>query len=78
MKNFLEIKSLGEKEQKRLYDKIEKILAEKKKKRVFSEQEIKEIENMKLNPLLDIQDVQSVYENLMFIKKNRNSRNSND
>jgi len=78
MKNFLEIKSLDEREQKRLYDKIEKILAEKKKKRVFSEQEIKEIENMKLNPLLDIQDVQSVYENLMFIKKNRNSRNSND
>ena len=78
MKNFLEIKSLGEKEQKRLYDKIEKILAEKKKKRIFSEQEIKEIENMKLNPLLDIQDVQSVYENIMFIKKNRNSRNSND
>jgi len=78
MKNFLEIKSLDEKEQKRLYDKIEKILAEKKKKRIFSEQEIKEIENMKLNPLLDIQDVQSVYENIMFIKKNRNSRNSND
>jgi len=79
MKNFLEIKSLDEREQKRLYDKIEKILAEKKKKGVFSEQEIKEIENMKLNPLLDIQDVQSVYENLMFKnKKNRNSRNSND
>ncbi len=78
MKNFLEIKSLDEKEQKRLYDKIEKILAEKKKKRIFSEKEIKEIENMKLNPLLDIQDVQSVYENIMFIKKNRNSRNSND
>ncbi len=79
MKNFLEIKSLDEREQERLYNKIEKILAEKKKKRVFSEQEIKEIENMKLNPLLDIQDVQSVYENLMFKnKKNRNSRNSND
>ena len=69
MKNFLEIKSLDEREQKRLYDKIEKILAEKKKKRVFSEQEIKEIENMKMNPLLDIQDVQSVYENLMFKSK---------
>ena len=79
MKNFLEIKSLDEREQKRLYDKIEKILAEKKKKRVFSEQEIKEIENMKLNPLLDIQDVQSVYENFMFEnKKNKNLKNSND
>jgi len=79
MKNFLEIKSLDEREQKQLNNKIEKILAEKKKKRVFSEKEIKEIENMKLNPLLDIQDVQSVYENLMFKnKKNRNLRNSND
>lgn len=79
MKKFLEIKSLDEKEQKRLYEKIEKILAEKKKKRVFSEREIKEIENMKLNPLLDIQVVQSVYEPLMFsIKKIKNSRDSND
>ncbi len=79
MKKFLEIKSLDEKEQKRLYNKIEKILAEKKKKRVFSEREIKEIENMKLNPLLDIQAVQSVYEPLMFnIKKIKNSRDSND
>jgi len=79
MKNFLEIKSLDEREQKQLNNKIEKILAEKKKKKVFSEQEIKEIENMKLNPLLDIQDVQSVYENLMFKnKKNRNLSNSND
>ena len=79
MKKFLEIKSLDEKEQKRLYDKIEKILAAKKKKRVFSEREIKEIENMKLNPLLDIHVVQSVYEPLMFsIKKIKNSRDSND
>lgn len=79
MKKFLEIKSLDEKEQKRLYNKIEKILAEKRKKRVFSEREIKEIENMKLNPLLDIQAVQSVYEPLMFnIKKIKNSRDSND
>jgi len=79
MKKFLEIKSLDEKEQKRLYNKIEKILAEKKKKRVFSEREIKEIENMKLNPLLDIQAVQSVYEPLMFnIKKIKNSSDSND
>jgi hypothetical protein len=79
MKKFLEIKSLDEKEQKRLYDKIEKILAAKKKKRVFSEREIKKIENMKLNPLLDIQVVQSVYEPLMFsIKKIKNSRDSND
>ncbi len=69
MKNFLEIKSLDKREQKRLYEKIEKILAEKKKDKVFSEKEIKEIENMKLNPLLDIQDVQSVYENLMFKNK---------
>jgi len=79
MKKFLEIKSLDERELKRLYNKIEKILAEKKKKRVFSEKEIKEIENMKLNPLLDIQDVQSVYENFMFEnKKNKNLKNSND
>ena len=42
---------------------------EKKKAGLLTEREIKEIEQMELKPLLDIQDVQSVYEDLMYRQK---------
>ena len=72
MKKFLEIKCLSEQEQKQLMDKIEKILAAKKKDKVLSEREVKEIEELKLKPLLDIQDVQSVYDDFIYKNIRRN------
>jgi len=76
MKKILEIKCLSEQEQKQLMDKIEKILAAKKKDKVLSEWEVREIEELKLKPLLDIQNVQSVYEDFMYknIRRKKNRR----
>ena len=66
MNEFLEIKCLNKKEQKALLDDIEKAVAKKKEKGILREREIKEIVEMKLRASLDIQDVQSVYDDLMF------------
>jgi hypothetical protein len=56
MADFLEIKSLTKEEQEKILRDIEK--------KIFTEREIREIEHMKLRPLPDILDVQSVYERL--------------
>lgn len=64
MKEFLEIKSLGKAEQKKVLAEIEKVLAKIKKEGLVTDKEIREIEEMRLKPLPDIQDVQSVYEEL--------------
>jgi len=69
MNDFFEIKCLGKKEQKKILSEIEQKIVEKKKSGLLTEREIREIEEMKLRPLPDIQDVQSVYENFLF-KKN--------
>jgi hypothetical protein len=69
MKNFLEIKCLSQEEQNKIQEDIRERIADKIKEGVFSEREIKEIENMKLRPLPDIQDVQSVFEDFLFRKK---------
>jgi len=69
MTSFFEIKCLGKKEQKKILDEIEKTIAEKIKSGLLTEREIREIEEMGLRPLPDIQDVQSVYENFLFTKK---------
>jgi len=66
MEDFLEIRCLTKEEQKRLIEQIKKRIEEKKKEGLLTEKEIKEIEVMKLRPLPDIQDVQSVYEDFMF------------
>ena len=66
MKDFLEIKCLSKKEQKAILDDIEKTIAKKKKEGVLTAREVQEIAEMKLRALLDIQDVQSVYDDLMF------------
>lgn len=66
MRNFFEIKCLDEKEKKRILQEIEKRIAEKRKEGLLTEREIREIEEMKLHPLADIQDVRSVYENFLF------------
>lgn len=69
MANFLEIKCLGEKEQRRILEEIEKSIARKKKEGLVTDKEIREVEEMRLRPFPDIQDVQSVYEDLMYKKK---------
>jgi len=69
MSDFFEIKCLGKEDQKKILEEIERKIAEKKKEGLLSEREVREIEEMKLHPLPDIPDVQSVYENHIFKKK---------
>lgn len=69
MNDFLKIECLSEEEQKRIQDDIRHKIAEKIKEGVFSEREIREIENMRLHPLPDIQDVLSVFEAHLFRRK---------
>lgn len=66
MPAFFEAKSLSPEEQKRLQDEIERRIAEKMKDGTLTERDIREIEEMRLRPLADIQDVQSVYESHLF------------
>ena len=49
-------------------DEIAKRIEAKKKKGVFTNKEIQEIEKMELHPLPDILDVQSVYESFLYGK----------
>lgn len=70
MQDFLEIKSMKKKDQEKIFKEIEKAVALKKKEGVVTEKEIREIEEMNLRLFPDIQDVQSVYEDFLFQKKN--------
>ena len=67
--SFFEIGCLTAEEQEQLRSRIEETLASKKKEGLYTEKEIREIEEMRLRPLPDIQDVQSVYENFLFKRK---------
>lgn len=69
MGRFFEIGGLTEAEQEKLAVKIEDAIAQKIKDHLLSEKEVREIEEMKLKPQLDILDVQSVYENHLFREK---------
>jgi len=69
MTDFIEIQCLTKEQQKRIGEEIEKKIAEKKKEGIFTEKEIREIVEMKLSPLPDILDVQSVYESFLYDKK---------
>jgi len=69
MARFFEIACLTQEEQEELSQEIERRIEEKKKLGLLSEREILEIEAMKLRPLPDIQDVQSVYEDHLFRPK---------
>lgn len=71
MKDFFEIKCLKKEDQKKILDEIEKKIEEKKKEGLLTEREIREIEMMKLRPLPDAQDVQSIYEDHLFKKKGK-------
>ena len=66
MDNFLEIKCLDKEKQRKLLKDIERQIQQKIKDGVFTEREIREIEHMKMRPLPDIQDVQSIFEPLGF------------
>lgn len=63
---FFEIKSLSAEEQAVLQEVVKKRIEERKKKGILTEREIEEIHQMELQPLPDIQDVQSVYEDFMY------------
>jgi hypothetical protein len=69
MARFFEIACLTQEEQEEINQEIERRIEEKKKVGLLSEREILEIEAMKLRPLPDIQDVQSVYEDHLFRPK---------
>jgi hypothetical protein len=69
MSDFLEIKSLSKAAQKKILEEVEKRIAEKKKAGLLTERDIREIEEMRLYPLPDIQDVQNVYESHLFKKE---------
>lgn len=64
MTEFLEIKCLAKKEQEKILEEIEKKIEQKIKDGILTVREIRDIEHMKLRPLPDILDVQSVFEKL--------------
>ena len=71
MTKIIDIKCLSEKEQEEIEKEIQDAIAEKIEKKLLTEKEMREIQEMKLNPLLDIQDVQSVYEDFLFKEKKK-------
>jgi len=69
MPDFLRIKCLGEAEEKKILEDIEARIAAKKKEGLLTDREVREIEKMRLQPLPDIQDVQSVYKDHLYTKE---------
>lgn len=69
MSDFLTIKSLGEAETARIEAEIEERIEARKKDGLLTDREIREIEEMRLRPLPDLQDVQNVYTNHLYGKK---------
>lgn len=71
MDRFFAIGCLTEADQEKLAEDIEAAIAAKVKDRLLTEKEVREIEEMRLKPNLDILDVQNVYENHLFREKGR-------
>ncbi len=69
MNKFLEIGCLTPEEQDALIRAIEETIAAKKKDGFFKDKDVREIEEMRLKPLSDTEDVQSVYEDHLFRKR---------
>ena len=69
MTDFLKIPSLGDDEAERLEGEIKARIAARIKDGLLAEREVREIEEMKLRILPDLQDVQSVYENHLYRSK---------
>ncbi len=63
---FFEAASLTGEETAKLAREIEERIAARLKDGTLTEREVREIEEMRLRPLPDIQDVQSVYENHLY------------
>ena len=68
MTEFIEIKCLDETARRKLLREIEEAITGRKKAGVMTDREIREIEEMRLKPSLDIQDVQSVYQDFLYRK----------
>jgi hypothetical protein len=68
MSAIFEAKSLTRDEQMRLAAEVEARIAEKLKDGTLTEKDVRDIEEMRLKPLPDIQDVQNVYEDHLFKK----------
>lgn len=66
MSVFFEAASLTDDEKMKLAQEIERKIAAKLTGGTLTEREVREIEEMRLRPIPDIQDVQSVYENHLF------------
>lgn len=66
MNDFLIINCLDTEAEKRILENIEESIARKKKEGLFTEKDIREIEEMRLNPLPDLLDVLSVYRPIEF------------
>jgi len=69
MADFLTIKSLEASETARIESEIEARIAARKKDGLLTDREVREIEEMRLRPLPDLLDVQVVYENHLFAKR---------
>ena len=66
MEKFFDIKCLDEAERDRILEAVRKRIQERMDRGILTEREIREIEEMRLHPVPDLQDVQSVYEVLKF------------
>jgi hypothetical protein len=69
MSEFLKIASLSPAEVDRLEADVRAAIAEKKARGLLTDRDVEEIVEMRLKPLPDIQDVQSVYENTLYTKR---------
>lgn len=69
MTGFLKVPCLTVEEAEALERDIEARIEERKKAGLLTDREVREIEEMRLRPLPDIQDVQSVFESHLFSRK---------
>jgi hypothetical protein len=66
MAEFLDIKCLPPEESRRIEAEVEKRIEAKKKEGLITEREVREVEEMRLKPLLDILDIQSLWEDHLY------------
>ena len=69
MADEIRIDALGPEETARVLRAIEDKIAERKREGLLTDRDVREIEEMRLRPLPDILDVQSVYANHLFRDK---------
>jgi hypothetical protein len=71
MPDFVDIKGLSPEAKRRLLAEIEERIARRIKDGLLTEREVREIEEMRLRPLPDILDVQSVYDGRLFDREDK-------